>query len=918
MRKIIAAILAATALAAHAEINIYTHDVRRMNGTATNLDVHNSLDVRPDGYTGDGFDSYLNFFDFASPVTTPLWQVRTRFLTGGLEFLNSSSNTVLNLTGTNLAVAGTNTAGWFVGNGSNITVTATDGNTSKRLADWMTNQVDVMQYGADPTGVSDSTTAIQNAMNKKGNIYIPSGTYLIDPLVGLIPPSNTHITLAPNATITSTVAIGSNGTRYWYVNSVDNVIIEGGRVLGDHTGADTNQYSMGIQITSSANVTIRDMVITNLFYDGVYVGGITSSNIILERLKIHHSGRNGIALCGGTNITARNIIISVVTNTTPLEAVSGLDIEPEVGSFISGVVLDGVYIDSVSADDGHGQGLYVNARANGVVVRNSKVLWAGDSGYVTGTGVTNVVFDSCLAVSNALRGFESRGQNVFLINCNSTDNGDDDYDLTGGSVSAINCASTNNVSTKMVGDRIDPRLDIIGNPAGVAFIVNTNQFSVNNGKVGVGTGGAAEKLQVSGGNIILDNATALKFYAAGGAARNVLSISAGDNLSLQGTDTGSDLSLGTSAATLMTLKSGGNIGIGTIAPANKLDVNGTIAANSVIATNGITLPSTTNVTMGVVFKDAVRFIHDFHHPTGATAVPDGHNLFIGVGAGNFTLGSTAAAVNQASRNTLGGYAAGANLTLGYDNTGYGADTFAAATTAYRNTYLGSTALANCVNGFENTALGMYSLWGITSGADNVGAGMSSGAYLANGVTANQTTAQSVYIGANTKASADGVSNENVFGNNATGRGNNTVQIGDTNVTDTFLQGNVHLTNGIVFSDGTTQTTAAASSAATITVLKKTTNYTLLSTDSGKMFTQEGAASAITNTLPDAAAGLYYYGACQTNVQLSFQTAAGDYFVINAAYATNYYSSTLGGFLKFGAINESNWVIFDQVGTWAGQ
>lgn len=37
--------------------------------------------------------------------------------------------------------------------------------------------VNVIDYGADPTGVADSTTAIQNALNQGGNVLLPKGTY---------------------------------------------------------------------------------------------------------------------------------------------------------------------------------------------------------------------------------------------------------------------------------------------------------------------------------------------------------------------------------------------------------------------------------------------------------------------------------------------------------------------------------------------------------------------------------------------------------------------------------------------------------------------------------------------------------------------------------------------------------------------
>src|SRR6188472_2939410 len=43
----------------------------------------------------------------------------------------------------------------------------------------------VLEYGADPSGTTDSSPAIQNAWNSSPLLYIPSGKYLLNaPLVG--------------------------------------------------------------------------------------------------------------------------------------------------------------------------------------------------------------------------------------------------------------------------------------------------------------------------------------------------------------------------------------------------------------------------------------------------------------------------------------------------------------------------------------------------------------------------------------------------------------------------------------------------------------------------------------------------------------------------------------------------------------
>jgi len=71
-------------------------------------------------------------------------------------------------------------------------------------------------------------------------------------------------------------------------------------------------------------------------------------------------------------------------------------------------------------------------------------------------------------------------------------------------------------------------------------------------------------------------------------------------------------------------------------------------------------------------------------------------------------------------------------------------------------------------------------------------GKTAGRYIADGATANQTTNSSVFLGYNTKALADGDTNEIVIGYNATGIGSNSVVLGNDSIATTALKGNVGL------------------------------------------------------------------------------------------------------------------------------
>ena len=65
---------------------------------------------------------------------------------------------------------------------SNFNYTAPfTGAVQRTVTSKLADVVSVMDFGADPTGTNDSTTAIQNAINaaQGSSLLVPSGTYLI-------------------------------------------------------------------------------------------------------------------------------------------------------------------------------------------------------------------------------------------------------------------------------------------------------------------------------------------------------------------------------------------------------------------------------------------------------------------------------------------------------------------------------------------------------------------------------------------------------------------------------------------------------------------------------------------------------------------------------------------------------------------
>ena len=182
----------------------------------------------------------------------------------------------------------------------------------------------------------------------------------------------------------------------------------------------------------------------------------------------------------------------------------------------------------------------------------------------------------------------------------------------------------------------------------------------------------------------------------------------------------------------------------TLGTAAKKDTTFFIKASPVAAQsaniwlNGnITLPD--SLATGVVYKRSTilgnqRFLHDYA-PSGS----DGHNTFLGVGAGNFTMSLGANPSNFCSTNTGIGYLSLTANTTGKDNTGIGKGTLAYNTTGNWNTAVGTDALQQNTTGVNNTGIGVDALLLNTSGQKNVAVGE-------NSLVANTTGVENTGVG----------------------------------------------------------------------------------------------------------------------------------------------------------------------------
>jgi Chaperone of endosialidase len=164
-----------------------------------------------------------------------------------------------------------------------------------------------------------------------------------------------------------------------------------------------------------------------------------------------------------------------------------------------------------------------------------------------------------------------------------------------------------------------------------------------------------------------------------------------------------------------------------------------------------------------------------------------------------SIGAYALFANTAEANTATGAGALLSNTTGSSNTADGVFTLFSNISGFDNTAIGDEALLSNTTGNNNTAIGGETLLDNTQGSDNTAAGrfalrhnISGDGNTAYGLDAlvNTTGNDNTALGVEAGANLDTGDNNIDIGANVTGVAgeSNTIRIGNTNITDTFVRG----------------------------------------------------------------------------------------------------------------------------------
>ncbi len=204
----------------------------------------------------------------------------------------------------------------------------------------------VKEAGAIGDSMTDDTDAIQSALDDHDSVYIPEGIYLIDIDKALQLNDNQILVLSDKAILKAKpTATGFNNVIY--IDGRDNVVVTGGRIVGDrheHLGS-TGEWGHGIFVRGGAtNIHISHMHISDCWGDAIEIGdtegmppaeGVTIDNIVADGNR-----RQGLSITNAVNVVVRN---SVFKNTNGTLPEAGIDIEPNKGCVTEDILIENVH-----------------------------------------------------------------------------------------------------------------------------------------------------------------------------------------------------------------------------------------------------------------------------------------------------------------------------------------------------------------------------------------------------------------------------------------------------------------------------------------------------------------------------------------------------------------------------------------------
>jgi len=200
--------------------------------------------------------------------------------------------------------------------------------------------VNVKTLGAVGDGTTDDTWAFNKAIDQVaadgGTVYVPVGTYLINPDVSIIMKSNVILDMVDSMRIIQVKP--SSLLRYNVIrmHKISNAQVNGGKIIGEryqHIGTE-GEWGAGITLYEATNCKVIRTVITDCWGDGIVVGSQSSLynapnasvNCVISGVQSRNNRRQGLTIGGVDSLIIDSCKFTYTNGTAPQ---AGIDIEPD-------------------------------------------------------------------------------------------------------------------------------------------------------------------------------------------------------------------------------------------------------------------------------------------------------------------------------------------------------------------------------------------------------------------------------------------------------------------------------------------------------------------------------------------------------------------------------------------------------------
>jgi hypothetical protein len=195
------------------------------------------------------------------------------------------------------------------------------------------------------TGTVDYTVWVQKSINDNRTVVFPDFPLLVN-AAGLKVPSDRVLIFQEKSLLQFAGPAKAKYADILKIYNAENVRIVNPRIKGSKHAQNGQQgeWSAGISILNSKNITVENPYIYDTYGDGIFIGsedGGFSEQIHITHGWINNARRNGISITSARNVYISNLLVSNTNGTLPE---CGIDIEPSWNKdVLENVNLNNVY-----------------------------------------------------------------------------------------------------------------------------------------------------------------------------------------------------------------------------------------------------------------------------------------------------------------------------------------------------------------------------------------------------------------------------------------------------------------------------------------------------------------------------------------------------------------------------------------------